>query len=50
MKELFIEKNVKISGNTLIIDTDNIAEENILNNHLESILKYYKVCGYPNLK
>ena len=50
MKELFIEKNVKISGIPLIIDTDNIAEENILNNHLESILKYYKVCGYPNLK
>ena len=50
MKELFIEKKVKMSGDTLIIDTDNIAEENILNNHLESILKYYKVCGYPNLK
>ena len=33
MRELFSEKKISVSDNTLFIDLDNIAEENILNNN-----------------
>ena len=37
MRELFSEKKISVSDNTLFIDLDNIAEENILNNKLRMV-------------
>ncbi len=50
MKELFKEKEVKVDGSKLIVEVDNIAEENIFINHVDSILKYYQKIGYRDLK
>lgn len=50
MKELFKEKEVKVDGNKFIVEVDNIAEENIFRNHVDSILKYYQKIGYKDLK
>lgn len=50
MKELFKEKKVRTDDNNLVIDLDNIAEENIFRNHLDSILKYYRTIGFSDLK
>ena len=50
MKELFKEKHLKIDNNTLTIELDNIAEENILRNNISSIEKLYKKIGFDNLK
>lgn len=49
MKELFKEKNVSLDGTKLTVDVDNIAEENIFRNHLESILNYLKRLGFKNV-
>lgn len=50
MKELFKEKEVKVDGSKLIVEVDNVAEENIFINHVDSILKYYQKIGYRDLK
>ncbi len=50
MKELFKEKKVNMKDTKLIIDVDNIAEENIFRNHLESILKYFNTLGFKDIK
>ena len=50
MKGLFKEKEVKVDGSKLIVEVDNIAEENIFINHVDSILKYYQKIGYRDLK
>ena len=50
MKALFEEKKISISDKVLTIELDNVAEENILNNHKESILEYYKSIGFKDLK
>ena len=42
MKELFLEKKVLYDDNYLVIEIDNIAEKSILENHLDSIISYYK--------
>ena len=50
MKALFNEKKVSYNDNVLTIELDNVAEENILNNHKESILNYYENIGFDKLK
>lgn len=50
MKELFKEKNVTINDNKLTVDVDNIAEENIFRNHLDSVLKYFNILGFKDIK
>ena len=50
MKALFKEKKVNYNNNVLTIELDNVAEENIFNNHKESILSYYEKIGFSNLK
>ena len=50
MRELFSEKKISVSDNTLFIDLDNIAEENILNNNIDSIINYYKRLGFSDIK
>lgn len=50
MKELFKEKEIKIDDDKLVIEVDNIAEENIFRNHLDSVLKYFKRIGFIDLK
>ena len=50
MKELFIEKKVLYDDNYLVIEIDNIAEKSILENHLDSIISYYKKLGFNDIK
>ena len=50
MKELFIEKKVSVNDNILLIELDNIAEENILNNNIDSIINYYNRLGFSKIK
>ena len=49
MKELFKEKKISINENEIIIELDNIAEENIFNNHKDSIINYYKKLGFTDV-
>ncbi len=49
MKELFKEKQVKTEKNKLIIDVDNVAEENIFRNNLNSFISYYKKLGFKDI-
>lgn len=49
MKELFKEKKVSVDGTKLTIDVDNIAEENIFRNHLDSILNHLKRLGFKDV-
>ena len=50
MKELFIEKKVLYDDNYLVIEIDNVAEKSILENHLDSIISYYKKLGFNDIK
>ena len=50
MKELFMEKKVSYDDYKLTIEVDNIAEQNIIGNHIDSILDYYIDLGYKKLK
>ena len=50
MKELFSEKQVKMDDKTLMVDVDNIAEENILKNNVESVIRYFNQVGYKDIK
>ena len=50
MKELFSEKKVSVNDNILLIELDNIAEENILNNNIDSIINYYNRLGFSKIK
>lgn len=50
MKELFSEKQVKMDDKTLMVDVDNIAEENILKNNIESVIRYFNQVGYKDIK
>ena len=49
MKELFKEKKISINENEIIIELDNIAEENIFNNHKDSIINYYNKLGFTDV-
>ena len=49
MKELFTEKKLDVNDNVLTIEIDNIAEENILNNNMDSIKNYFNKVGYENV-
>ncbi len=50
MKELFMEKKVSYDNYKLTIEVDNIAEQNIIGNHIDSILDYYVDLGFKKLK
>ncbi len=50
MKDLFKEKKVFVKDNILTIEIDNVAEENILNNNIDSIINFYKKIGFKDLK
>ncbi|HIU40712.1 MAG TPA: PolC-type DNA polymerase III [Candidatus Aphodocola excrementigallinarum] len=50
MKELFEEKKVSVKNNTLTIELDNIAEENIFKNNMDSVEKLYKKIGFDDFK
>ena len=50
MKELFMEKKVSYDDFKLTIEVDNVAEQNIIGNHIDSILDYYVDLGYKKLK
>ena len=50
MKELFKDKKVTIDNKELIIEVDNIAEQNIVNMHKESILNYFINKGFKEIK
>lgn len=50
MKELFSEKKLSLNDKTITIEVDNIAEENIFRNHVQSILKYYQKIGFNDIK
>ena len=50
MKELFKDKKVTINNKELIIEVDNIAEQNIVNMHKESILNYFINKGFKEIK
>ncbi len=50
MRELFLEKKVFVNDNTLTIEIDNIAEENILKSNLDSIISHYKSIGFSDIK
>ena len=50
MKELFKEKKISLDGTKITIDVDNIAEENIFRNHLDSVLKYFNILGFKDIK
>ena len=49
MKELFKEKKVSADGTNIVIELDNIAEENIFRNNMESILNYYYKLGFDKI-
>ena len=49
MKELFKEKKVTLDGKKIMVDIDNIAEENIFRNNINSILSYYKNLGFKDI-
>ena len=49
MKELFKDKIITIENNKLIIEVDNIAEENIIKNNIDSIISYYFKIGFEKI-
>ena len=49
MKELFKEKKVIAEDTDIIIELDNIAEDNIFKNSMDSILNYFHKHGFEKL-
>ena len=50
MKLLFKNKKIEVIDNTLQVEVDNVAEENIFNKAKESIISFYKKLGYSDIK